>query len=534
MANLVQVAAELEYVPKDQLIQMSQNPDSQYPPYLVLSEIQRRTQMEKRYSAEEASMNRPQTTVAEEVVANFAQPQGLGGMNAEGAANAGAFLPETMSETMSETPMQMAAVGGRTGYQSRGATSYLPFSAGPTNYRNPNSRTRLASTLGINTDGMTDEEVEEALLFSETNQLTPNVDSAEVPREVNYDVPVETPNIGGMGSLSGARSNMDTILQNTDQQGQEAGSTFGEKVKERYYDEDGDFKFGRAALDASFAIPGLGALGLAGRGALKLGQLGLGAYRVGKFGNAARIAKRLVNPRISPLIRSPVRPKPGSVADKLGYGSGTSQFGQIVPQMRLSAPKIAGLTAASGAISSGGNMIYNYMNEDQVDKSVDTDTTITAAVKKDVVPILNDINKGKGLSSFIDQAEGLDIAALGGIILGSKNMSELGKGIAGLAGSIQDRRTKEKLTEIQGGLYEAQTAKYREDIKFMEPNQLTDMLKSIVTFAKVMQEEGNAEGLSELERQYYAIQKRLNEISGIASVPTQADTDDANLAAARL
>ena len=543
MANLVQVAAELEYVPKDQLIQMSQNPDSQYPPYLVLSEIQRRTQMEKRYNAEEASMNRPQTTVAEEVVADFAQPQGLGGMNAEGAANAGAFLPETMSET----PMQMAAVGGRTGYQSRGATSYLPFSASPINFRNPNPRALLASTLGINTDGMTDEEVEDALLFSNTSQFTANMgsnidpqtdypiiggSSAEVPREVTYGEPEETTSTG----LSGARSNMDRILQDIDQRGQEAGSTFGEKVKERYYDEDGDFKFGRAALDASFAIPFGGALGLGARGALKLGQLGLGAYRAGKFGNfgrgAVEIAKRYGNPRTSPLIRSQVIQKPKFLSSQqLGYGSGTSQFGKLarVPG-RISTPKIAGLTA----LYTGGNMLYNYMNEDQVDESVDTDNNITAAVKKDVVPILNDINKGKGLSSFIDQAEGLDIAALGGIIMGAKDMSELGKGIAGLAGSIQDRRTKEKLTEIQGGLYEAQTDKYREDIKFMEPNQLTDMLKSIATFAKIMQEDGDDEALSELTRQYYAIQERLNEISGIPSPPTQADTDDATLAAARL
>ena len=52
MANLVQVAEELEYVPKEQLIQMSQSPDSRYPQYLVLSEIQRRTQMEKMYNAQ--------------------------------------------------------------------------------------------------------------------------------------------------------------------------------------------------------------------------------------------------------------------------------------------------------------------------------------------------------------------------------------------------------------------------------------------------------------------------------------------------
>ena len=35
MANLVEVAEELEYVPKDQLIQMAQDPSSRFPSYLV-------------------------------------------------------------------------------------------------------------------------------------------------------------------------------------------------------------------------------------------------------------------------------------------------------------------------------------------------------------------------------------------------------------------------------------------------------------------------------------------------------------------
>ena len=63
--NLVELATELEYVPKDQLAQMSQDPSSRYPQYLVLSEIQRRTANEKAYAA---ARPQPTTTVAEEVV----------------------------------------------------------------------------------------------------------------------------------------------------------------------------------------------------------------------------------------------------------------------------------------------------------------------------------------------------------------------------------------------------------------------------------------------------------------------------------
>ena len=45
MSNLVQAAEELEYVPKQDLVRMMEQGDMKYPPYLVLSEIQRRTQL---------------------------------------------------------------------------------------------------------------------------------------------------------------------------------------------------------------------------------------------------------------------------------------------------------------------------------------------------------------------------------------------------------------------------------------------------------------------------------------------------------
>ena len=121
MANLIEAAAELEYVPKDQLAQMINNPDAGYPSYLVLSEIQRRTQMEKIYNAERVAMEKPSTTVAEEVVANFTGgPQGLAG-GPQGLAG----VPPSSSEITSSGGMPaLMAQGGRTGYQNTGKTKY--------------------------------------------------------------------------------------------------------------------------------------------------------------------------------------------------------------------------------------------------------------------------------------------------------------------------------------------------------------------------------------------------------------------------
>ena len=113
MSNLIKAAEELEYVPKEDLIRMAESGDSRFPPYLVLSEIQRRTQNEKAYNAMQPP---PTTTVAEEKVAEFAQ-SGLGGMASP------LFSPPPEDLPMSP-PMQMAASGGLTGYANRGRTTY--------------------------------------------------------------------------------------------------------------------------------------------------------------------------------------------------------------------------------------------------------------------------------------------------------------------------------------------------------------------------------------------------------------------------
>ena len=116
--NLVQLASDLEFVPKDQLAQMSQDPNTSYPPYLVLAEIQRRTANEKAYAA---AQPQPTSTVAEEVVGEFMQPQGLqAGMPPESAPT-DVFSSGEMGMPASapmQQPMMMAA-GGDTKAEAR-------------------------------------------------------------------------------------------------------------------------------------------------------------------------------------------------------------------------------------------------------------------------------------------------------------------------------------------------------------------------------------------------------------------------------
>jgi hypothetical protein len=129
--NLVQLANDLEYVPRKELAEMSQDPNSFYPAYLVLSEIQRRTLNDKNFAA---MQERPTTTVAEEVVGEFMQPQlaenqsqGLQG----GTPQSATPLPDSnISAGLSgvpTAPMQMAASGGATGYANKGKTEYKEY-----------------------------------------------------------------------------------------------------------------------------------------------------------------------------------------------------------------------------------------------------------------------------------------------------------------------------------------------------------------------------------------------------------------------
>ena len=90
--SLIDVAAELEYVPEQELIQLSQNPNSRFPQYLVLSEVQRRNQMRRMYENQVNKAEQPLTTVADEKVMELAQSSAM------------PSVPSPMSNTMSQSP----------------------------------------------------------------------------------------------------------------------------------------------------------------------------------------------------------------------------------------------------------------------------------------------------------------------------------------------------------------------------------------------------------------------------------------------
>ena len=136
--NLIQQQNYLEYADKNDLVKMMQEPNPQFPSFLVLSEIQRRTINEKNF---QAMQQRPTSTVAQEVVSNFAQPTGL-----QGGAPQATPLPTNISAGLSgapTAPIQMAASGGLTGYANEGRTALQD------SFKNPYSGIELAKILGV-------------------------------------------------------------------------------------------------------------------------------------------------------------------------------------------------------------------------------------------------------------------------------------------------------------------------------------------------------------------------------------------------
>jgi hypothetical protein len=98
--NIVQLQDQLKNFSQDQLVKEMQMPSGNAPPYLVLSEIMRRKQMETAFSGQQA----PQETVAQEAVAAAGVPQG-------GIADmARALAPQT--DMTQNTGVQAMAKGG--------------------------------------------------------------------------------------------------------------------------------------------------------------------------------------------------------------------------------------------------------------------------------------------------------------------------------------------------------------------------------------------------------------------------------------
>jgi len=416
MLNLVQVAEDLESMPKEMLIQNSQNPSSTYPQFLIISEIQRRTQNEKAYAA---AQPKPKTTVAEEVVSEFAQPSGLQNMNPN------EMMPQN------PTPMQMAASGGITGYANTGSTNYL--------------------------------------------------------------------------------------------------DTAKDYAQDYFTNDDGSIDWSNTALAASMVVPGAAAA----KGAYGLGRAGLGYLAKLKNPIGRFLQKGFTKPKTNPSVVSQAGKKfdPTSTQGRaILAGNNPPKITQIADKSgaRMFSPLRTALTTsiATGIPSALTSM--SEIGQDQISKPKAVEVS-NEIITEQLRNIQGEGNSSSGLSgaimNYMNEVDGLDLAKLGGVIMGSKDLSELGKGIAGIAESIQDRRQKEKLSDIQGRLYESQISKYDAEVANMEPAQIVKTLEAINDAIELANESNTGEDINTLLLQREALFKKYSELTGL-KVETQAEKDE--------
>jgi len=144
--SLIDRATELEYYPEQQLIEMSQDPQGQYPQFLVLSEIQRRNNMRRMYQNEVNKMNQPTTTVAEESVMELA------GQGAVPMMDSLSSLSSSEGGLRSMAPIPMKS-GGITEMQSGRGTALEKSFDNPLNQESSNSFLDSLRERYVNPDG---------------------------------------------------------------------------------------------------------------------------------------------------------------------------------------------------------------------------------------------------------------------------------------------------------------------------------------------------------------------------------------------
>ena len=115
--SLIDQAQELESVADADLIRMAGMPDGRYPPFLIISEMQRRKKIRAAYQADLSKMEMPTQSIAEREIMEFSQGAMPSQPRVSSSSNSGLT-------SIAPNPMMRAAGGGLTRMQFG---SVLPF-----------------------------------------------------------------------------------------------------------------------------------------------------------------------------------------------------------------------------------------------------------------------------------------------------------------------------------------------------------------------------------------------------------------------
>jgi len=481
MTNLIEVAEELEFVPKESLIQMAQNPNSRFPSYMVLSEIQRRTQMEKMYNA--ARMERPETTVAQELVGEFSQPQGLAGAMTDDLGR----LPNNFSDSVApaNSLMQMAN-GGLTGSDAiRQAETSLE--------REPTFSEKIAR-YNENQRVIREQEAEKRRI--EAERIFGGLEKSEPSGDMVYDFffpesdqtmdEWRQSNREAVDRFFGGSETEDNIFER-------AGSAISTGLKNRYYDDEGDFNYGTAATDALMAVPG--GIGLRG-----------GILLLSKLLRARKAAQAAKNTFVGPVTKQTLIGS-GALAAGLYGKSLLDDETDTTTQITTGGDGAGGRGTGGGGTGEGGK-----------DKGDD----------------------GKKKDGLLGKIDPLDIAKLGGIILGAKGTGDIGQGITALASDVQQRRAAEQARqdviasrEKGDELKQAQIDQIRLAIESAPLSQITSLYKYTTEALRLAQQSmiPDDKYIADLQNELTRLIEKANELTGRAANTNTGQTSVEGLGA---
>jgi hypothetical protein len=123
MSNLIDTAKELEFLPDYILAEEINNPNSIYPKFMLLAEVQDRRKLRELYEKQANMQEQPTMTVADEAFADFQnQVAGQGAMLRESAVPLEAVSMDADLPSIAP-PMAQMASGGLTGFQAGGSSA---------------------------------------------------------------------------------------------------------------------------------------------------------------------------------------------------------------------------------------------------------------------------------------------------------------------------------------------------------------------------------------------------------------------------
>jgi hypothetical protein len=473
MANLVELSNQLEDFPEQQLVQMSQDPNSMYPSYLVLSEIQRRNQMRKMY---EAQQPKPETTVAEEVIGEFAGQQGLQGAMAQSPGPQDAFPPSDMGNMAPPSPMQMMASGGLTGYDEGGKTKFplLEAKSKVTKEQNKQILNKIAdarlekfgvagkmsnlgdrafSIMGGSGNNIRLNPTEEKLYIQLANEM---IDKKASGGRTGY-------NLGGSLGLSGD-SLSQTFINPMENQLPEESSGLN------LFGEDGLIFDPNNPLDYLVFVPGLGLVSKGVSSAYKGSKILSKAAKtqVGKQKLKTDPTKRFGQPNEKGL-------KPLRKTEEIGAEEISRIAGPITRNpYKSSAVGLYGTSKVADAVSDDEQIV------DVEPNIIENPATIRTSQESARKTVSEDIETGrKGLGNFLPNADPTALIGLGGAIMGANTIGELGKGISEVALGERARKDALQMSGLKGRLTEAQIRKYEADVANMDANQIISEMNAI-------------------------------------------------------